>query len=170
MNESYQTKLRRVHAVLGHNFHCLKLTRGRQCAIFVGAILATSSSCVAQSVLTQHNDNSRTGLNPNETILTTSNVNVSQFGKLFSLKVDGQVYAQPLYVPNVVFPGNVIHNVLIVATENDSVYAFDADSNTGVNVNPPTKLKPCSSGKVMVQETPRPHDTSAGSPIARTSA
>ncbi len=137
MIESYQTKLRRVHAVLCHNFRCLKLTRGRQCAIFVGAILATSPSCVAQtSVLTQHNDNARTGLNPNETILTTSNVNVNQFGKLFSVKVDGQVYAQPLYVPNVVFPGNAIHNVLIVATENDSVYAFDADSNTGVNVNP----------------------------------
>ena len=82
-------------------------------------------------MLTQHNDNSRTGLNPNETALNTSNINTTQFGKLFSLPVDGQVYAQPLYVPNVVFPGNVTHNVVIVATQNDSVYAFDADSGSG---------------------------------------
>jgi Legume lectin domain/Chitobiase/beta-hexosaminidase C-terminal domain len=81
------------------------------------------------SVLTQHNDNMRTGLNPNETALTTSNVNVNQFGKLFALAVDGKVYAQPLYAPNVSIAG-VPHNILIVVTEADTVYAFDADSNT----------------------------------------
>ncbi|MGH9770668.1 MAG: hypothetical protein ACRD4Q_03060, partial [Candidatus Acidiferrales bacterium] len=101
------------------------------------ASAAVTLNCAAQtSVLTQHNDTSRTGLNPSETILTTSNVNVNQFGKLLSLPVDGQVYAQPLYVPNVRFPNNTTHNILIVATENDSVYAFDADLSAGANTSP----------------------------------
>ena len=79
------------------------------------------------SVLTQHNDNARTGQNTSETILDTSNVNVNQFGKLFAMPADGQVYAQPLYVPGVTIKGGV-HNVVIIATENDSVYDYDADS------------------------------------------
>jgi hypothetical protein len=81
------------------------------------------------SVTTWHNDNSRTGKNVSETKLTTSNVNSGQFGKLFSYKVDGQIYAQPLYVPHVSIPGLGTFNVLYVATEHDSVYAFDADGN-----------------------------------------
>ncbi len=80
------------------------------------------------SVLTQHNDNARTGQNTSEMILNTSNVNVNQFGKLFVMPSDGQVYAQPLYVPGVTINGEV-HNVVILATENDSVYAYDADSS-----------------------------------------
>ena len=98
------------------------------------------------AVLTQHNDNTRSGLNSSERLLTTLNVNASQFGKVFALPVDGQVYGQPLYVANVQFPGNVIHNVLIVTTENDSVYAFDADSNTGANANPLWKANLVDSG------------------------
>ena len=77
-------------------------------------------SAVAQDVLTYHNDLARTGQNLHENKLTPENVNAAQFGKLWVLPVDGAVYAQPLYADNVVF----------VATEHDSVYAFDADAGT----------------------------------------
>ena len=78
-------------------------------------------------VLTQRYDSARDGLNASETILTPSNVNTSTFGKLFSLPVDGRVFAQPLYVPNLSIPGNGTHNVVFIATEHDSVFAYDAD-------------------------------------------
>jgi hypothetical protein len=79
------------------------------------------------NVLTQHNDNARTGANLSETQLNTSNVGSGQFGMLFSLKVDGQIYAQPLYVSNLRFPNRSVHNVVYVSTMHNSVYAFDAD-------------------------------------------
>ena len=83
------------------------------------------------AVTTYHNDNLRTGQNSHETILTPGNVKSSQFGKRVTYPVDGQVYAQPLYLPNVSINGTT-HNVVYVATENDSVYAFDADQTTAI--------------------------------------
>jgi hypothetical protein len=80
------------------------------------------------SVLTWHNDNSRTGQNLLETILTPANVNSTTFGRLGTITVDGKVDAQPLYVPSLTIPGQGTHNVLYVATEADSLYAFDADN------------------------------------------
>ncbi|HEX3628487.1 MAG TPA: hypothetical protein VH280_24020 [Verrucomicrobiae bacterium] len=85
---------------------------------------------LAVNVLTEHNDLSRTGANISETILTPANVGKS-FGKLFTDNVDGQVYAQPLYVQNLNISGGV-HNVVIVCTESNSVYAFDADTVSNI--------------------------------------
>jgi hypothetical protein len=81
----------------------------------------------ANDVLTYHNDIARSGLMPNETVLTPGNVNSTSFGLLFTLPVDGKVDAQPLYVSSV---GG--HNLVIVATEHGSIYAFDADVGTGI--------------------------------------
>jgi hypothetical protein len=79
--------------------------------------------------LTWRNDNSRSGVNRQELALAPSTVNSTTFGKLFSCPIDGNAYAQPLYVPNLTIPGDRTRNVVFVATENDSIYAFDADAN-----------------------------------------
>jgi len=95
---------------------------------------ATAASRVSQqhldagntAVTTYHNDNMRSGQNLNEMKLNTSNINVNTFGKRVAYPVDGQVYGQPLFMPGISIGGST-YNVVYVVTENDSVYAFDAD-------------------------------------------
>lgn len=94
---------------------------------FLGAIMALSAAHGQVSVLTGQYDINRTGANLAETTLTTSNVNSNQFGLLFTRPVDSLIFAQPLYVSNLNISGSS-HNVVLVATMNNSVYAFDADS------------------------------------------
>jgi hypothetical protein len=93
--------------------------------LFLGA--AVAAAALAQpAVLTAQYDNSRSGANVGETVLTPRNVNTESFGKRFAMTVDGDVHAQPLYVPRLDIPGKGVHDVVFVATERDSVYAFDA--------------------------------------------
>jgi len=94
-------------------------------AVWVSSI---SGSVAGQDVLTWHNDVARTGQNLGESMLTPANVNTKTFGKLFVIAVDGKVDAEPLYVHGLQMPNRGTRNVLFVATEHDSVYAFDADS------------------------------------------
>lgn len=106
---------------------CLLCAQGR---------LLSAQTPTAVPVLTWRYDITHAGQNTSETALTPANVNVKSFGKLFSRTVDSSVYAQPLYVPALKMSDGFVHNVLFVATENDSIYAFDADSNGGINANP----------------------------------
>jgi hypothetical protein len=102
-------------------------------AFFAICVLAAGAPCAfSQNVLTYHNNNARTGSNPSEATLNLSNVNAASFGKLFTLSVDGLVDGEPLYLSAVPILGSGTHNLLIVVTENDSVYAFDADTGTGI--------------------------------------
>lgn len=113
-----------------------------------------SSTAVAQvSVLTQHNDNARSGNNLNETILNTSNVNVNTFGKLFTVTLDGYVFAQPLYVPNLPIAG-ATHNVVFAATAGDSIFAIDADTGTQLwtkNYGTPVPSSVINTQNILVQ-------------------
>src|SRR5579863_2865457 len=106
----------------------LRPSRSQICAGLL--LLAAVAAALATDVTTYHNDNLRSGQNLNETILTKSNVNATSFGKLAFLPVDGIIDAEPLYLSNVTISGKGTHNVLYVVTENDSVYAFDADAGT----------------------------------------
>src|SRR6185369_1549297 len=105
--------------------HTIKAVSTSDSSQFGTAIVNVVDSSVAWT--TYHFDQHRTGANTQETILKPSNM--GHFGKLASYNVDGQVYAQPLYVPNLTIDGSS-HNVIYIATEHDSVYAFDADAKT----------------------------------------
>ena len=104
--------------------------------VFCVLCLGFSAAWAQNDVLTQHNDNTRSGLNANETLLTPANVTVSKFGKLFTHAVDGIIVGQPLYASNVLMNDGQLHNVVYVATQHNTVYAFDADGTQGNNASP----------------------------------
>ena len=114
---------KRLHEVC--TTHAKRILAGPLALLGVAAL--TASVLAQTSVTTQHNDVARTGANLTETALNTTNVNVSQFGKLFERAVDDEIYGQPLYVDGLAIPGLGVRDVVFVATNNDSVYAFDAD-------------------------------------------
>src|SRR3954454_21807825 len=104
-----------------------QVRRLRRLAWLCAALIALPAPVVAQvNILTNRYDPQRTGANLAETTLTAGNVTAARFGKLYTIPVDGAVYAQPLYVGGVTI-GGVVRNVLYVATMNDKLYAFDAD-------------------------------------------
>ncbi|MBC7390941.1 MAG: hypothetical protein H7329_17165, partial [Opitutaceae bacterium] len=96
--------------------------------LFITACILRSYTFAQINVSTQHNNLSRTGENTKETILNIDNVNQSSFGKIFTRTVDDQIYAQPLIISGVNIPGKGKRNVVFVATVNNSVYAFDAET------------------------------------------
>ncbi|HET9178158.1 MAG TPA: pyrrolo-quinoline quinone [Terriglobia bacterium] len=100
--------------------------------VAVAAVVGIVTTAAAQDVLTWHSDNARTGQNLNEKILTLQNVNPRTFGKLFVIHVDGKVDAEPLYVSGIEIPQHGKQNVLYVATEHDSLYAFNADTGNAL--------------------------------------
>lgn len=102
-----------------------KLRFSAQLVFLIASTAAAAQAATA--ILTAQFNNSRTAANQTEKSLNTSNVNVGTFGKLFTFRVDGQVYAQPLYVPGLTING-ATKNVLYVATMQNSIYAFDADN------------------------------------------
>lgn len=137
------------------------------------ALLILASLSTAQDVTTYHNNNSRTGVNPKETILTLSNVNSAQFGKLFTVSVDGKVDAQPLYL-SALTVGGATHNVMITVTEHGTVYAFDADSGSPLwhvttlkSGETPSDDRGCSqvSPEIGVTSTPVVHRPKTGVPV-----
>jgi len=98
--------------------------------IFVCGALAAAVAWAQTPITTWHYDNVRSGANTTETVLTPANVNSNNFGKQFTQPVDGIIVGQPLYLPGLMMPGQGVHNVAYVATMNDTVYAFDANSGS----------------------------------------
>jgi len=114
------------------------------------ALLFAIPSVAQTRVLTAQYNNQRTNANVKETILNPSNVVPTKFGKLFSHSVDGAIVGQSLYLPAVSIPGKGTHNVVYAATMHDSIYAFDADTNSGTNAAPLWRTRVLPSGATPV--------------------
>ena len=129
----------------------------RRAAIITAELLESRRLLSGTSVLTFHNDAASTGANLTESLLNTVNVSVNSFGKSFSTPVDGQIYAQPLYVPGLSVTVNgqtSTHNVVFVATEGDSLYAMDAGNGTVLWQDTFLKQDPALTGTVTVTTVP----------------
>lgn len=107
----------------------MRVVHGSNFAIVAAILLFSLATICSAQITTAQFDNARTGAYLAEHALTPQNVNPRQFGKLFTLQVDGDIYAQPLFLPGVEIPGKGKHDVIYIATEHDSVYAFDAYGN-----------------------------------------
>jgi outer membrane protein assembly factor BamB len=138
-------ELRKVAAPMGHRLMVLAywlllvcwarlVWAQRPIAVDPARAQCASASTPDQRVLTQHNDNQRTGATLSETCLTVRNVNQSTFGLLYWWPVDGQIYAQPLFMSGITASDGTVHNAVYVATMNNTVYAFDADDPKHQNV------------------------------------
>jgi len=110
----------------------VRLLRPRSSILAWSALLLAAGGCASESVTTHHNDNLRTGAYTVEHTLNAANVNVNQFGRIATFHVDGDVYAQPLYVRSASISGIAARDVLIVATAHNTVYAFDANASGDV--------------------------------------
>src|SRR5262249_39283257 len=129
---------------------------------------------VLWDVLTQHNDQARSGAQLHETILKPSNVNASSFGRLYERHVDGQIITQPLYVSNQSIPSIGLRNVVYVATRKNLIYAFDADSTDpdpshGVIWSTVVPIEPANVPPGMCGETRGPMGITSTPVIDRTS-
>src|SRR5215468_10248349 len=132
------------------------------------------SAHAADDVLTQHNDNARSGAQLHETTLKPGNISATTFGRLYMRHVDGQVIAQPLYASNLAIPGKGTHNVVFVVTRKNVVYAFDADSldpdpTHGLLWNQPITVEPAAPVPGMCPETRGPVGITSTPVIDRTS-
>ena len=114
-------------------------------------LLGPTSEAGKTPVLTFHNDAGSTGQNLDETVLTLANVKVNSFGKLHTFAVDGQIYGQPLYLPDVVMKSGK-HDVVFVVTQHDSIYAIDASTGaqlwTKSFIDPKAGITPVPNGDV----------------------
>jgi hypothetical protein len=132
LNGAGRTSMR-PHEFAIANRHCSR-RRGKVRIILAALLVVVSAALQAQSaaaqtsVLTWHYNNTRNGVNNSETVLTPANVNPRGFGKLYTQPLDGLVVGHPLYLPALPIPASGVHNVVFVATMEDSVYAFDVDS------------------------------------------
>jgi len=134
-----------------HNCRTLWSRRTWYNKFLLCAMLFSAADGIGQrSVLTWHYNNMRWGSNTQETVLNPSNVQWTKFGKLFSQAVDGAIVGEALYLPNVTVPNKGTHNVVYVATMNNTVYAFDADNNSGSNAVPLWKTRVAVSGATAV--------------------